>query len=82
MSSSSVAAPSSSRQLAGVGRVTKDPQGGVANAIGASIGQVSGEYTRLYPYAEIPRETAMVDAKAHAEAAATASGADPATLAS
>ncbi|KRK74381.1 hydantoinase/oxoprolinase family protein [Lacticaseibacillus nasuensis] len=68
-------------QLAGVGRVTKDPQGGVANAIGASIGQVSGEYTRLYPYAEIPRETAMVDAKAHAEAAATASGADPATLA-
>ena len=51
-----------------------------ANAIGASISQVSGEYGRIYPYNQIPRDKAMADAKEKATAAAIESGADETTI--
>lgn len=66
--------------LEGVGKLVRDPLGGVANAIGASISQVSGEYGRIYPYNQIPRDQAMADAKKKAIEAATESGADENTI--
>lgn len=67
-------------RLEGVGKLVRDPLGGVANAIGASISQVSGEYGRIYPYNQIPRDKAMADAKEKATAAAIESGADETTI--
>lgn len=53
---------------------------GVANAIGASIAQVSGETDRVFAYDEAGREGAMNTAKDEAAVRAIEAGADPHTL--
>ena len=53
---------------------------GVANAIGASIAQVSGETDRIFAYEATGREAALATAKREAWDRAVASGADPGSL--
>ena len=53
---------------------------GVANAIGASIAQVSGETDRVFAYEQTGREDAMNTAKDEAAAKAIEAGADPHTV--
>lgn len=48
---------------------------GTANAIGSAISKVSGTYEQLIDYDEIPRETALEQAKTEAIGLAVASGA-------
>lgn len=67
------------QQLTGVGHIFRDPLGAVANAIGASIAQIGGEYERLYAYDQIPRKEALNDAEEKAAVQAVQAGADPAT---
>lgn len=69
------------RQLKGVRNITQDTQGPVANAIGASIAQVSGDFEKIYSYEQTVREQALQEAQKSAEQQALAAGADPATLA-
>lgn len=52
----------------------------VANAVGASLTQVSGEVDRLYVGAEARRRTSLDAARDEAIAGAVAAGADPATV--
>lgn len=63
---------------AGVSEMLRPEHAGVANAIGAAIGQVSGEIDRIY---NIPdpqaRASAIADAEAQAKAQAISAGADP-----
>lgn len=47
----------------------------VANAVGAAIGQVSGETDRVYALSELPREEALADARRQATERAVAAGA-------
>jgi N-methylhydantoinase A/oxoprolinase/acetone carboxylase beta subunit len=49
---------------------------GVANAIGASIAQVSGESDQIVSYGNTPRESAIDAAKQDATRAAVRAGAD------
>ena len=53
---------------------------GVANAIGASIAQISGETDRVFAYEAVGREAALEEAANEARDKAVAAGADPATL--
>jgi len=65
----------------GVSEMMRPEHAGVANAIGAAIGQVSGEIDRIY---NIPdpegREAALEDAKIQAIAQAISSGAEKGTV--
>jgi hypothetical protein len=54
--------------------------GGVANAIGASISQVSGQVDRLYAYSKVKREDALADAEHEAKGKAVVAGALPESL--
>jgi N-methylhydantoinase A/oxoprolinase/acetone carboxylase beta subunit len=51
-----------------------------ANAVGAAIGQISGEVDRVYALESRSRTEALDDAKAEASQKAIAAGADPATV--
>jgi N-methylhydantoinase A/oxoprolinase/acetone carboxylase beta subunit len=62
-------------KLVGAKSVTKHEHGGVANAIGSAISKVSGTYEQLIDYNEIPRDEALVKARAEAIEAAVAAGA-------
>ncbi|NOX51476.1 MAG: hydantoinase/oxoprolinase family protein [Gammaproteobacteria bacterium] len=53
---------------------------GVANAIGASIAQVSGETDRVFAYDAMGREASLQTAKDEAKARAVDAGADPTTI--
>ncbi|WP_332236895.1 hydantoinase/oxoprolinase family protein [Sporolactobacillus sp. KGMB 08714] len=53
-------------KISGVSELIRDENGDVANAIGACISQVSGQYEKIYIYDQINREDAMQDAKDHA----------------
>ncbi|MBJ7440301.1 MAG: hydantoinase/oxoprolinase family protein [Sphingopyxis sp.] len=66
--------------LAGVSETIVPDGAGVANAVGAAIGQVSGSVDRIYNFQEIGREAAREDAQARAIARAAEAGADPATI--
>ena len=66
--------------LKGASIVRKPEQGGVANAIGAAISKVSGNYEQLVDYNEIPRETALQKAKEEAAKLACEAGAVPDTI--
>ena len=66
--------------LKGASIVRKPEQGGVANAIGAAISKVSGNYEQLVDYNEIPRETALQKAKEEAAKLACEAGALPDTI--
>ncbi|WP_088816388.1 MULTISPECIES: hydantoinase/oxoprolinase N-terminal domain-containing protein [Listeria] len=62
-------------ELNGVSKIIRNPNGAVANAIGASISQISGQYEQIYIYAKQPREEALQDAENKARAQATLAGA-------
>ena len=65
----------------GVSAMTRPEHAGVANAIGAAIGQVGGEIDRIYNIADAAaREEALADAKDQATRHAIAAGADPVTI--
>lgn len=63
--------------LKGVGHIFKNEQGGVANAIGATIAQIGGQYEKIYQYAQYKREEALRDTQKLAKKQAIQAGADP-----
>ncbi|MGM0238072.1 hydantoinase/oxoprolinase N-terminal domain-containing protein [Enterococcus sp. AZ103] len=63
------------QELNGVANVYHNPHGGVANAIGASIAQISGQYEQIYIYSKLPRQDSMSDAKEKATYQAKLAGA-------
>lgn len=67
-------------QLNGVSKIIKDENGDVANAIGSSISQISGEFEQLYVYAETPREKCITDATSKARSHAKEAGAIAETI--
>ena len=68
------------RALAGVSDVITDNNAGVANAIGASIAQVSGEVDKVYSYDELGRDFVLGEAQKEATENAINAGADPDTI--
>lgn len=62
-------------QLAGASRVVRPAQAGCANAIGASIAQVSGEFDSILNYTESNRAAALAQAQQAAIERAQAAGA-------
>jgi N-methylhydantoinase A/oxoprolinase/acetone carboxylase beta subunit len=62
-------------EIKGVSTMFRDENGAVANAIGASISQISGEFEQLYVYAEQPREESIKDATEKASGHALDAGA-------
>lgn len=62
-------------ELAGASQVIRPPQAGCANAIGASIAQVSGEFDSILAYSESERTQALADARAAAVERAVTAGA-------
>ena len=61
--------------LAGASRVVRPGQAGCANAIGASIAQVSGQFDSILQYTESTRDAALAQAQAAAIERAVAAGA-------
>jgi N-methylhydantoinase A/oxoprolinase/acetone carboxylase beta subunit len=68
------------KPIAGSSEMVKPNHYEAANAVGAAIGQISGEVDRVYAVAGRSRHAALDDAKAEASAKAVAAGADPATV--
>ncbi|WP_407124704.1 hydantoinase/oxoprolinase N-terminal domain-containing protein [Weissella paramesenteroides] len=66
--------------LLGVSAVETNKYGDVANAIGATIAQIGGEFEKMYPYVEIPREEAIKDATKLATEQAISAGAVEKTI--
>lgn len=66
--------------LPGISDVIRPTNGDVANAVGAAIGQVSGEVDRISNFDAGGREQALADARGLATDAAVRAGADPATV--
>lgn len=66
--------------IAGASELVKPPHFEAANAVGAAIGQISGEVDRVYSLEGRSRNDAIDDAKAEATEKAVAAGADPATV--
>lgn len=66
--------------IGGTSEVIVPEHAGVANAIGASIAQISGETDRVFAYEAVGREAALEEATNEARDKAVAAGADPATL--
>jgi N-methylhydantoinase A/oxoprolinase/acetone carboxylase beta subunit len=67
-------------ELAGASRVIRPEHAGCANAIGASIAQVSGEFDSILTYSEGTRAKALDEARAAATQRAVAGGAAPASV--
>jgi len=67
-------------ELDGISNVFKPEFAGVANAIGAAIGQVSGAVDRIYHIADGERQSALDDAAKRAEDMALKAGAAPGTI--
>ncbi|WP_286230477.1 hydantoinase/oxoprolinase family protein [Neobacillus mesonae] len=61
--------------IPGVSNIIKAENGDVANAIGASIAQISGQYEQIYIYSREPREESLKDAQAKAVKQAVLAGA-------
>ncbi|OIK15914.1 hydantoinase subunit beta [Bacillus sp. MUM 116] len=59
----------------GVSNIVKTENGSVANAIGASIAQISGQYEQIYIYSREPREDSLKDAEEKAVKQAVLAGA-------
>ncbi len=68
------------RDIPGVSEVIIPEFAGVANAIGASIAQVSGEYDNMVSYEEVAREDAIAQAREEAEARAVQAGAEAGSI--
>jgi len=62
-------------KIRGVSTIVKSEYGGVANAIGASIAQISGQYEQIYIYSKEPREESLKDAQNKAVKQAVLAGA-------
>ncbi|MCG7434813.1 hydantoinase/oxoprolinase family protein [Lysinibacillus fusiformis] len=62
-------------KIQGVSTIAKSEYGGVANAIGASIAQISGQYEQIYIYSKEPREESLKDAQHKAVKQAVLAGA-------
>ncbi|WP_308910277.1 hydantoinase/oxoprolinase family protein [Pseudokordiimonas caeni] len=70
-----------SRPLEGISQTEAPDHAGVANAVGAAIGQISGEIDRIYNIAnDDSREAALADARERAIEAAVLAGADRASV--
>ena len=67
-------------EVAGASELVKPPHFEAANAVGAAIGQISGEVDRVYSLESRSRNEALDEAKAEAKEKAVAAGADPATV--
>ncbi|MEM6739889.1 MAG: hydantoinase/oxoprolinase family protein, partial [Pseudomonadota bacterium] len=52
----------------------------VANAVGAAIGQISGEVDRIFSLAKTTREAALAEAKREATDKAISAGAEPESI--
>lgn len=63
-------------QMKGVSEVIRPEHFGAANAIGAALGQVSGQLEKIYALDEMTREEALEDARNGAVREAIAAGAD------
>jgi len=61
--------------IRGVSTIVKSEYGGVANAIGASIAQISGQYEQIYIYSKEPRVESLKDAQNKAVKQAVLAGA-------
>ncbi|MFF6016435.1 hydantoinase/oxoprolinase N-terminal domain-containing protein [Lysinibacillus fusiformis] len=61
--------------IQGVSTIDKSEYGGVANAIGASIAQISGQYEQIYIYSKEPRDESLKDAQNKAVKQAVLAGA-------
>ncbi|KRM03979.1 hypothetical protein FC89_GL002381 [Liquorilactobacillus ghanensis DSM 18630] len=61
--------------IEGISQIFKDRYGSVANAIGATIAQISGESEKIYQYDLIPREKALNESKNEATNQAIGAGA-------
>jgi N-methylhydantoinase A/oxoprolinase/acetone carboxylase beta subunit len=68
------------KPVAGASEMVKPPHYEAANAVGAAIGQISGEVDRVYSLESRSRTDAIDDAKAEAMAKAVAAGADASTV--
>lgn len=66
--------------LKGVEKIIRNPNGAVANAIGASIAQIGGQYEQIYIYSQISREEALKDAEMKANEQAVLAGAIKETI--
>lgn len=62
-------------ELKGVAKAYYNEHGGVANAIGASIAQISGQYEQIYIYTKMDRKDSLADAQAKATQQAILAGA-------
>jgi N-methylhydantoinase A/oxoprolinase/acetone carboxylase beta subunit len=69
-----------SDSLKGISEVIRPKHFDAANAVGAALGQVSGEIERIYGLDEMNREEAIKDAKKLAFAEAIKAGADEKTI--
>ena len=67
-------------QVSGASEMVKPDHFEAANAVGAAIGQISGEVDRVYALEGRSRTEALDEAKAEASQKAIAAGADPATV--
>lgn len=67
-------------ELKGVSAIYWDEHGGVANAIGASIAQISGQYEQIYIYSRLSREDSLQDAQEKASQQAVLAGAVETTI--
>ena len=68
------------KDLAGTAHVYNPEHFGCANAIGAAISKVSGNYEQLIDYNQIPREQALEQAKQEAAQLAAEAGAIEETI--
>ncbi|MBB2482919.1 hydantoinase/oxoprolinase family protein [Bacillus sp. APMAM] len=66
--------------IRGVSQIIKPENGDVANAIGASIAQISGQYEQIYIYSKEPRESSLKDAQEKAVKQAVLAGAVSETI--
>lgn len=66
--------------LKGISEVIRPDHYGAANAIGSALGQVSGEFERIYSLTDMVREEALEDAKRLATEEAVKAGADEKTV--
>ncbi|GHH99676.1 hydantoinase/oxoprolinase N-terminal domain-containing protein [Neobacillus kokaensis] len=66
--------------IQGVSNIIQAENGDVANAIGASIAQISGQYEQIYIYSREPREESLKDAQAKAVKQAVLAGAAANTI--
>lgn len=67
-------------KLKGVKQIIKNEFGGVANAIGATIANIGGEYEKVYQYVEVKRSDALADVEKQAAQQAILAGANPDTI--